>query len=119
MKTFNLMLLIFGLLSFSAHNLLAQYTAADISIQVNKQTKKIELHKKSDGSNITAAFKLNRATLDIFDKAGTYAGTVELKDWSFPLDEFSPDEIIKVSFMSLSIIESGKSLELKDIRLQL
>jgi hypothetical protein len=113
------MFLVLGLLSFSVNNLLAQYTAADISIQVNKQTKKIELIKKSDGSNITSAFKLNKATLDIFDKAGTYAGTVELKDWSIPLDEFSPDEIIKVSFMSLSIIENGKAIELKDIRLQL
>jgi uncharacterized beta-barrel protein YwiB (DUF1934 family) len=119
MKTFNLMLLILGVLAFSKVNSFAQYTAADISVKVNKQTKKLEIFKKSDGSNITAAFDLNKATLDIFDKAGDYAGTVELKDWTIPLQEFSADEIVKVSIIILSIKENKKLIELKDIRLQL
>jgi hypothetical protein len=119
MKTLNLMLLILGLLAFNSVNSFAQYTAADISVKVNKQTKKLEIFKKSDGSNITAAFDLNKATLDIFDKGGDYAGTVELKDWNIPLQEFSSDEIVKVSVMILSIKENKKILELKDIRLQL
>ena len=119
MKTLNFLLLIFGLLAFSSEISFAQYSAADITVKVNKQSKKLELIKKADGSNITSAFKLNRATLDIFDKGGDYAGTVELKDWTIPLDEFSADEIVKISMMSLTIIENGKTIELKDIRLQL
>jgi len=113
------MFLILGLIAFNTVNSYAQYTAADISVKVNKQTKKLELIKKSDGSNITAAFSLNKATLDIFDKGGDYAGTVELKDWSIPLQEFSPDEIVKISVILITIIENKKVIELKDIRLQL
>jgi hypothetical protein len=119
MKTINLVLLILGILAFDSVMSLAQYNPTDISVKVNKQTKKLEIVKKSDGSNVTTAFKLNKATLDIFDKGGDYAGTVELKDWSIPLDEFSSDEIVKISLMNLTIIESGKTIELKDIRLQL
>jgi len=119
MKTINLMLLVFGFLVFNTVGSYAQYTAADISVKVNKQTKKLEVVKKSDGSNITAAFSLNKATLDIFDKGGDYAGTVELKDWSIPLQEFSADEIVKISVINLTIIETKKLIELKDIRLQL
>jgi hypothetical protein len=119
MKTINLVLLILGILAFDSVLSFAQYSPTDISVKVNKQTKKLEIVKKSDGSNVTNAFKLNKATLDIFDKGGDYAGTVELKDWSIPLDEFSSDEIVKISLMNLTIIESGKTLELKDIRLQL
>ncbi len=119
MKIINLMLLILGLMAFSNVNSFAQYTAADITVKVNKQTKKLEIFKKSDGSNITAAFDLNKATLDIFDKGGDYAGTVELKDWTIPLQEFSADEIVKISVIILSIKENKKLIEIKDIRLQL
>jgi hypothetical protein len=119
MKTINLMFLILGLLAFNTVNSFAQYTAADISVKINKQTKKLEITKKADGSNITAAFDFNKATLDIFDVGGDYAGTVELKDWSIPMDEFSADEIVKISLIRITIKENKKVIELKDIRLQL
>jgi hypothetical protein len=119
MSALNLFLLVAGMLSLTVTKSFAQINPDDLTIKINKQSKKIEVIKKSDGANVTASFKFNKANIDIFDKGGDYAGTVELKDWSVPLDEFSTDEIIKISVISLTIIENGKTIELKDIRLQL
>ena len=118
MKSLNVFLLMFGLLSFSL-NSFAQISASDLSLKVNKSTKKIEVFKKSDGSNITAALKINNLQIDIFDKGGEYAGSLTLKDWAVPLDEFSPDEIVKVTVINLTVIANNQVIELKDIRLEI
>jgi hypothetical protein len=119
MKQLNIFLLLVGFISMNAVNSYAQYTPAELTIKINKQSKKIEIIKVADASNVTAAFKLNKAVINIFDRGGDYAGTVELKDWNIPSDEFSSDEIIKISVISLTHTESGKTIELKDIKLQL
>lgn len=119
MKHLNFCLLLFGCMSIKVVNSYAQNTPAELTVKINKESKKIEIIKIVDAMNVTAAFKLNKAVINIFDRGGDYAGTVELKDWNIPSDEFSSDEIIKISVISLTHTESGKIIELKDIKLQL
>ena len=105
--------------SITLVNIQAQIKADDLVLKVNKSAKKLEVYKKSDGSNITSQLRVNRISIDIFDKEGEYAGSIELKDWARPLDEFSPDEIIKITIISLTATQSSQTIELKDIRLNL
>jgi hypothetical protein len=118
MKNLKVFLFVFGFLSLSL-NSFSQISAADLSLKVNKGTKKLEVFKKSDGSNLTAGLKLNNLQIDIFDKGGEYAGSLTLKDWSLPLDEFSPDEIVKVTVINMTVLSNNQVIELKDIRLEI
>ena len=119
MLSLRVIILLSFFISFNLVNIQAQIKADDLVIKVNKSVKKLEVYKKSDGLNITPQLKLNRVSIDIFDKEGEYAGSLELKDWSIPLDEFSPDEIIKITIISMTVAQNGQIIELKDIRLNL
>ncbi len=95
----------------------AQLSAQDISITYNKTSKQLEVIKKSDNSNITNQFTLEIASLDIFDNGGSYAGSIEMKAWAVPVDQFAPGEIIKIASICVKETSSGKSIELNDIPL--
>jgi hypothetical protein len=117
MKMLKMFLLMMGVLSFTTAKSFAQINAEDLTVQINKEAKKLEVIKKSDGTNVTASLKLVKANIDIFEKGGDYAGSLELKDWTVPLDEFSPNEIVKIAVISFTVINGGQTIELKDIRL--
>ncbi len=119
MKNIFSLLLISSFVSLFSTAGFSQVNPQDLTVKVNKASKKIEIIKKSDASNVTSAFRLNMCNIDVFDRGGKYAGTVELKEWAIPLDEFSPDETAKISKISVTEIKSGKTIELKDIRLDL
>jgi len=115
MKTLKLLLIfIFG---FFASNLNAQIKDSDLILKVNKNSKKIEIFRKSDNTNITNIFKLNSLQLDVFEKSGEYAGSLNLNDWSLPLDEFTSDEIIKISVININVINTNQTIVMKDFRL--
>ena len=119
MKLLKMMSLIVSIVGMTGLQAYAQLTAADVTVKVNKEAKKLEVIKKADNSNITASFKLTKASIDIFDSSGEYAGSLELKDWAIPLDEFAPDEIVKVASITMVEAATGATIELKDIRLEL
>ena len=119
MIAFRFFLLLTFLTSFNLMNLNAQIKAEDLVVKVNKSAKKLEVYKRSDGTNVTSQLKVIRVSIDIFDREGEYAGSLELKEWSIPVDEFSPDEIVKITTMSLVVTQNGQSIELRDIRLNL
>ena len=117
MKNLKLLLMIFAVVGLTNLQGFAQLTADAITVRINKAAKQLEVVKKSDNSNVTASFTLQVANIDIFDGGGEYAGSLELKSWAIPLDEFAPEEIIKVASLKMKENARGSVIELKDIRL--
>ena len=95
----------------------AQISVEDLDLKLNKSTNQLEISKKSDRINITNKLKINSFQIDIFDKYGNYAGSMNLKDLNIPLQEISPDEILMINFIELVVIETGQKLQIKNIRL--
>jgi predicted chitinase len=96
----------------------AQLSAADVSVQYNKETKKLQVIKKADKSNVTAQFTMEVASLDIFDSSGSYAGSIEMKTWAVPVDQFASGEIVKIASICVKENSSAKSIELNDLPLE-
>lgn len=117
MKHLKMLFMIMGIVGFTGLQSFAQLTAADVTVRINKEIKQLEVVKKADNSNVTASFSLQSANIDIFDAGGEYAGSLELKSWAIPLDEFAPDEIIKISSLKMTEKSSNTAIELKEIRL--
>lgn len=117
MKYIQIMFLSMAFMSFSLMAN-AQLGAADINVQYDKASKKLKVTKKADKSDITATFTLEVASLDIFDKGGSYAGSIELKSWAVPVDQFASGEIVKIASICVKENSSGKSIELNDLALE-
>jgi len=117
MKMLKMFLLMVSVLSLTTIKSFAQIKAEDLTVKINKEAKKLEVVKKSDGTSVNASLKLIKVNIDIFEKGGDYAGSLELKDWAVPLDEFSRNEIVKIAVISFTVIDGGQTIELKDIRL--
>jgi hypothetical protein len=94
-------------------NIFSQINPKDLKFVVNSQKNQIEVFQLS--TNIVQDLKVNQIRLDVFDKRGDYAGTVNLNDWKINMDEFSTDEVIKISYALLIDNKTGNKIELKDI----
>lgn len=116
MKYFQVVLMVFCLSILNLGNISAQ-TANDLTVKVNKESGKIEVINKQDNGLVSASYKVNIIELDIFDDKGEYSGSLELKDFTFPKDEFGPNEKVKVAKMELTNISTGAVIVLKDIQL--
>ncbi|MCP4438862.1 MAG: hypothetical protein GY810_07945 [Aureispira sp.] len=116
MRSFQVILTFVFLSIFSLGNISAQ-AANDLTAKVNKETGKIEVINKQDNGLVSASYKVNIIELDIFDKKGEYSGSLELKDFTFPKDEFGADEKVKVARMELVNVATGETITLKDIQL--
>lgn len=116
MKYFQVILATFFLSIFSLGNISAQ-TANDLTVKVNQEAGKIEVINKQDNGLVSASYKVNIIELDIFDDKGEYSGSLELKDFTFPKDEFGPNEKVKIAKMELINISTGDTIVLKDIQL--
>lgn len=93
----------------------SQINSKDLKFVADSQKNKIDVFQIST-NYLAQDLKVVKMTLDIFDKVGNYAGTVNLTDWKLNMDEFSPDEFIKISY-ALLIDNNGNKIELKDIRI--
>ena len=93
----------------------SQINSKDLKFVADSQKNKIEVFQISTNS-IVQDLKVLKITLDIFDKSGNYAGTINLTDWKINMDEISPDEFLKVSYALLED-NNGNKIELKDIRI--
>lgn len=114
------MQIMFLSLSFMSFTLVAnaQLGAVDISIEYDKASKELKVSKKADQSDVTLSFTLEVASLDIFDSAGGYAGSIEMKSWEVPVDQFASGEIVKIASICIKENSSGKSIELNDLPLE-
>ena len=117
MRNLTMLMMIFAVVGLTSLQGFAQLTADAITVRINKAAKQLEVVKKADNSNVTANFTLQVANIDIFDAGGEYAGSLELKSWAIPLDEFAPDEIIKIASLKMKDNKTAAVIELKDIRL--
>ena len=91
----------------------SQINSKDLKFVADSQKNKIEVVQLSNNS-IVQDFKVVKITLDIFDKVGNYAGTINLTDWKINMEEISPDEFMKISY-ALLVDKNGNKIELKDI----
>ena len=113
MRTTILSLILLFTLNFG----FAQISVENLDIKLNKTSNQLEILKKSDKVNVTNKLKVNSLQIDIFDRYGNYAGTMNLKDLNIPFQEISPDEILMINFIELVVIETGQKIQIKNIRL--
>lgn len=94
----------------------SQINQNDLKFQFNTQKNAIEVLLIPNKS-IVEGLKVKQINLDIFDKSGNYAGSMQLTDWKLNKDELAPDEKIKITSIQFIDIKTGKNYELKDIKL--
>ena len=115
MRTFKFLLTTIFLLILN-QRIFSQINSKDLKFVADSQKNKIEVFQISNNSTVQD-FKVAKITLDIFDKDGNYAGTINLTDWKINMEEISPDEFMKISY-ALLVDKNGNKIELKDIPIQ-
>lgn len=114
MRTFKFLLTIIFLLILN-QRIFSQINFKDLKFVADSQKNKIEVFQISTNS-IVQDLKVVKITLDIFDKSGNYAGTINLTDWKINMEEISTDEFLKISY-ALLVDKTGNKIEIKDIRI--
>jgi len=89
-------------------------TAEQLEFKINPAQKSIEVVDKGNKQTLTDQLELISAQIDIFDANGEYAGSIEAKSWSIPVDEFAPNEQLKISQAKIKVKASGETLAISN-----
>jgi|GEM_PF-6091629 len=102
---------------FVAQMALQAQTAEQLEFKINLAQKTIEVIDKGSKQLLNDKLELISAQIDIFDASGEYAGSIEVKSWSIPVDEFAPNEQLKISQAKIKVKDSAKTLAISNVPL--
>ncbi|AFC25045.1 hypothetical protein [Saprospira grandis] len=89
-------------------------TAEQLEFKINPTQKTIEAVDKGSKQALNDQLELVSAQIDIFDASGEYAGSIEVKSWNIPVDEFAPNEQLKISQAKIKVKASGETLAISN-----
>lgn len=105
MKIINLLLFI------SLSCIVLAQNVKDLQVRLDDITGAIDLIDKRSNKTVTHEFVFKFLELDIYDQAGEYTGSLQLKDFSLPMNEIEKDEKVKIASIAFTRRSDEKTFQ--------
>lgn len=109
------MKIIYLLLFISLNCFVLAQDGKDLQVKLDDNTGTIDLIDKRSNKTVTHNFVFKFLELDIYDQDGEYTGSLQLKDFSLPMNEIDKDEKVRIASIVFTRRPDDKEIKLSNI----